>query len=231
MSNPLEENSTAENVKTNNKNSSGKILSVLGIIACIILIPVLILNIFLIVQGFTSDSSTIPNIGGKFPLMVQSGSMSGIIEVGDLIIVSTVDDTQSLAEGDIITFWDGEPGGTLVTHRIVDITTDDEGQLAYQTKGDANNALDAQLVAPENIVGIYSFRIPGLGNVALFMQTIPGLIVCVVVPLALFIIYDIIRRRHITKHEKEETAVLLAELERLKSEKAAIAEKTDSLSK
>ena len=180
------------------------------------------MNLVLIIQGFTTDEETLPNIGGSFPLMVQSGSMSGTIEVGDLIIVHTPDESTELKKDDIVTFWDNEPGGVLVTHRIVEVTADDDGKLAYRTKGDANNAADAELVYPDDIVGTYQFRIPYLGNVALFMQTIPGLIVCVVLPLALFIVYDVIRRRRIDKSEKEETAALLAELEKLKSEKAAI---------
>lgn len=223
------ENTETTSSKTANKTkTSGKVLSIMGIIACVLLAPILILNIVLIVQGFSSDKGSIPNIGGNFPLMVQSGSMSGTIEVGDLIIAHTVDDTQNFKKDDIITFWDDEPGGILVTHRIIEVTTDGDGKLAYRTKGDANNASDARLVYPENIVGIYQFRIPWLGNVALFMQTIPGLIVCVFVPLVLFVIYDILRRRHIEKGEKEETAALLAELERLKSENAAMAAQSDS---
>lgn len=209
------------------KKSSSKLLSVLGIIACIILTPILALNIFLLVQGFTASSETLPNVGGYFPLMVQSGSMSGTIEVGDLIICLTPEDAQKLQVGDIITYWDGAPGGTLVTHRIVDVTKDDKGALVYQTKGDANNTVDSAVLYPEKIVGIYSLRIPYLGDVALFMQTIPGLIVCVVLPLALFIIYDMVRRRRIGKKAKAETDELLAELERLKKENASASNAKD----
>ncbi len=206
-----------------NKNSTSKILSSIGVIACIILLPILLLNIYLIIQGFTTDDDDLPNIGGYFPLMVQSGSMSGFIEVGDLIICQTVDESQNLEFDDVITFWDGAPGGTLVTHRIVEVTEDEDGNLAYITKGDANNTVDAALVYPENIVGIYKSRIPHLGDVALFMQTIPGLIICIFVPLVLFVIYDTIRRKRIDKNAKEEAAELLAELDRLKKENAAIA--------
>lgn len=203
------------------QSTAGRVLSILGIVACILLIPILVLNMILIVQGFTADSSSIPNIGGVFPLMVQSGSMSGCIEEGDLIFSHTIDNKTSLQVDDIVTFWDDGAGSILVTHRIIDITTDDDGNVAYRTKGDANNASDARLVSSDDIVGVYDFRVPGLGNVAMFMQTIPGLIICVFVPLALFILYDIIRRRHIEKSERIETAALLEELKRLKKEAAS----------
>lgn len=194
------------------------VLSVLGIILCVVLVPILALNIVLIVQGFTQDASVMPNIAGKFPLMVQSGSMSPTIEVGDLIIVNAPEKGQTFGVDDVVTFWDGAPGSALVTHRIVEITTDDDGKTAYRTKGDANSAQDGTLVYPEDIVGTYVMRIPYLGDVAMFMQTIPGLIVCVILPLALFIVYDVIRRRKLSKSEQEETAALMEELERLRAE-------------
>lgn len=211
-----------ENTKNSQKNSSSKALTILGIVACVILAPILILNIFLIIQGFTTDNNTIPNIGGTFPLMVKSGSMSGTIEQGDLMFAHTVEDTSAFSKGDIIVYWDKAEGSSLVTHRIIEVTKDDDGKLAYRTKGDANATADTALVYPDKIVGTYQGRIPWLGNVALFMQTIPGLIVCVILPLAIFVIYDVIRRRHIEKSEQSETAALMAEIERLKNEKAQL---------
>lgn len=202
------------------RSTSDKVLSVCGIIACIILVPILTINLILIIQGFTQDSSTLPNIAGYFPLMVRSGSMSSAIEEGDLIIVHTVGKDDVLQVGDIVTYWDSEPGSTLITHRIIAVTEDDKGQLAYRTRGDANNATDYDLLYPDKVVGIFSARIPYLGNVALFMQTIPGVIVCVVLPLALFVIYDVIRRRRIESKNRQEADALMAELEQLKQEQA-----------
>lgn len=208
--------------ESNKKNSSSKSLTILGIIACVILAPILILNIFLIIQGFTTDNNTIPNIGGTFPLIVKSGSMSGTIETGDLMFAHTSEDTSAFQKGDIIVYWDKAEGGSLVTHRIIEVTKDDDGKLAYRTKGDANATADAKLVYPEKIIGTYQGRVTGLGNIALFMQTIPGLIICVILPLAIFVIYDILRRKHIQKSEQTEAAALMAEIERLKSEKAKL---------
>ncbi len=218
----VSDKSSKSDSKPNKNNSSNKTLTILGIVACIILAPILILNIILIIQGFTVDSNSIPNIGGTFPLIVKSGSMSGTIETGDLMFAHTAEDTSAFKKGDIIVYWDKAEGGSLVTHRIIEVTKDDNGKLAYRTKGDANATADAKLVYPEKIIGTYQGRIAGLGNVALFMQTIPGLIICVILPLAIFVIYDILRRRHIQKSEQTEAAALMAEIERLKSEKAKL---------
>ena len=55
----------------------------------------------------------------------------------------------------------------------------------------------------------------------MFMQTTAGLIICVILPLILFVGYDVIRRRRFEKANQADTAALLAELEELKAQKAA----------
>ena len=87
------------------------------------------------------------------------------------------------------------------------------------TKGDANNIEDMQPVPAENLVGIYRSRIPGLGNVAMFMQTTQGLILCVICPIILLVAYDMIRRRLYEQENQKDTDALLAELEALREEK------------
>ena len=88
------------------------------------------------------------------------------------------------------------------------------------TKGDYNNTEDRLPVPAENLVGIYKTRIPGAGNVAMFMQSTPGLILCVVCPAALLIGYDMLRRKKYEKAQKQDTDALLAELEALRALKA-----------
>ena len=80
---------------------------------------------------------------------------------------------------------------------------------------------DATPVTQDKLIGVYQMRIPGLGNVAMFMQSTQGLIVCVVVPVALFLAYDIIRRRAYDKQSQAETDALKAELEQLRSQSSA----------
>lgn len=70
-------------------------------------------------------------------------------------------------------------------------------------------------------------RIPGMGNIAMFMQTTAGLIVCVVLPLIILVGFDFIRRRQFEKTSRQDTEALLAELEALKAEKASKEEKTE----
>lgn len=194
-----------------------KILTVIGVILCVILVPILIMNLTLIAKSFMNKED-VPNVGGRFPLIVLTDSMYPEIESGDLIFCRTAE-AGDIQKGDVIAFFDPAGNGTtVVTHRVVEVVQ--EGQsLSFRTKGDANNTEDRLLVPAENLVGIYRSRIPGAGNVALFMQSTTGLIVCVVLPIVLLVGYDMIRRRAYEKNKKNDTDALLAELEMLRAMK------------
>lgn len=200
-----------------------KVLTVIGTVLCIILIPVLIINCTLIIKSFTSEE--VPSVAGKLPLIVLTDSMYPVIQSGDLIICSTAQ-PEEIEAGDVIAFFDPAGNGTtIVTHRVLEVTELD-GKTAWRTKGDNNNTEDRLLVTGEKLVAVYEgTRLAGFGNVALFMQTTPGLIVCVVCPILLLVGYDMIRRRMYEKANKQDTDQLLAELEelrRLKAEKEKV---------
>ena len=200
-----------------------KVLTVIGTVLCIILIPILIINCTLIIKSFTSEE--VPSVAGKLPLIVLTDSMYPVIQSGDLIIFSTAQ-PEEIEAGDVIAFFDPAGNGTtIVTHRVLEVTELD-GQTAWRTKGDNNNTEDRLLVTGEKLVAVYEgTRLAGFGNVALFMQTTPGLIVCVVCPILLLVGYDMIRRRMYVMANKQDTDQLLAELEelrRLKAEKEKV---------
>ena len=195
-----------------------RILTVIGTILCIILVPILIINCILIVKSFTSEE--VPNVAGTLPLIVLTDSMYPVIKSGDLIICHTAE-PEEIQVGDVIAFFDPAGNGTtIVTHRVLEVT-EQAGQTAWRTKGDNNNTEDRMLVPADKLVAIYEgTRIPGAGNVALFMQTTPGLIICVVCPILLLVGYDMIRRRLYEKSSKKDTDALMAELEELRRLKA-----------
>lgn len=199
-------------------SSTHKALTVIGTILCVILVPILIINITLIVKSYTNKDA-VPDVGGYFPLIVLTDSMYPAIKSGDLIICHTVE-AEEVAVGDVISFFDPAGNGTsIVTHRVVEIVNEG-GALMFRTRGDNNNTEDKLLVGAQDLVGTYMNRIGGAGSVALFMQTTTGLIVCVVLPIILLVGYDIIRRRIYEKNKQDDTDALLAELEALRAEKA-----------
>ena len=113
------------------------------------------------------NRSAAPSAFGYSALVVATGSMSGTIEIGDLIIVHRTGDYEV---GDIVTFL---PAGAEVTttHRIVRM----EGGRFY-TKGDANNSEDDSPVLPEQIVGEVVAVVPGVGLFFEWLKTPDGLL-------------------------------------------------------
>ena len=198
-----------------------KTLTIVGIIMCVILIPMLIVNCTLILKSFINKDE-VPKIGGYMPLIVLTDSMYPEIKSGDIIICRTAD-AKDIEVGDVISFFDpAGNGSSIVTHQVLEIMTGEDGKLSFRTKGTNNNTEDRLPVPEDKLVGIYTeTRIGGAGNVALFMQTTAGLIVCVIVPCILLVGYDIIRRRMYDKKNGNNVEALMAELEALKAAQAA----------
>lgn len=197
---------------------SNPLLFIIGLILCIVFGAMFICNMVIIIKG-TLHPETPPSILGTTPMVVLSGSMSGDaedhIEVGDLIFIGKTDVTK-LKAGDIIAF--SENGSiTVVTHRIVDVQTGEDGQPLFFTKGDANNAEDQEPVSAERVIGIYRSRIPKVGNFAIFLQTPLGMVLFIGVPVLGFIIYDMIRRQHYANKNRRKSEEMEAELERLRA--------------
>lgn len=214
-------------VEQNKKQTTKKlsVWTIVGVILCVILLPILIINVTLIIRSYT-DKDSVPSIGGIFPMIVLTDSMYPDIQSGDLIICRQTD-TETIGVGDVITFFDPAGNGTsIVTHRVIEVTEED-GELAFRTRGDANNADDRLAVKAEKVVGTYWKRIPKAGNVAMFMQTTAGLILCVVLPLILLIGIDLLRSRRVEKARKQDTDALMKELEALRAAQSAKGDSAD----
>ena len=197
-----------------------KPMKIVGIVLCVLLTIILVSNITVIIKG-TIDPNRPPGVFGSTNMIVMSGSMSGDapdhIEVGDMIVAKKVDPAL-LKVGDVISFMEGK---SAVTHRIIAINEDG----SFKTKGDANPSEDLNPVYPEQIIGLFAYRIPKLGDLALFMQSPMGMIIFIGIPLAIYILLDLLlRAKHNKTKEKMAEAAekdkedMLAEIERLKAQ-------------
>jgi signal peptidase len=98
---------------------------------------------------------------------VMSGSMKPTMETGGLVICRSTA-IEDLKVGDIVGF--RTDGGKEVTHRIIDIQEKD-GQLWFQTKGDANADPDLEPVTPtQPKVDRVVYHVPYLGFIAVFLK-------------------------------------------------------------
>ncbi|MEG2045119.1 MAG: signal peptidase I [Clostridia bacterium] len=176
----------------NKKTGARKVIS---IVVDVLIWLLLIVAVLLTTMVFTSKSNGgVPNLLGKMPISVQSGSMEKEFFKGDMIISSKVKDMSSLKAGDVISFWTLiEEQKVINTHRIVEVTTQN-GLQTFTTKGDNNPINDTSKVSTADIIGKYDgFKIPKLGTAIDFLQSSNGFLFCIVLPLLLFFLYELYR--------------------------------------
>ena len=196
-----------------------KVLTGIGVALCVFLIPIVIINCTLIVkQALNKDE--VPSVGGIFPMIVLTDSMAGTFNAGSLIVCGQVS-AEDVRAGDIICFFDPSGNGTTTTTHRVQEVKNEGGEISFVTKGDANNTADSKPVPADKLVGRYIFHIEGLGSVAMFMQTTPGLIIFAVLPILVLVAYDVLRRRAWDRKKDSETDALVAELAALRAQREA----------
>ena len=183
----------------NSKKWYQRVSNWLIIIACIILVPILLINIWIMVQANTNKDE-IPSVFGYKPFIVLSGSMETEIYKGDLIISKEVD-PETLKVNDIIAFRDAED--TVTTHRIIEIV-DRDGEKLFITKGDNNNSQDQNLVELKDVEGLYVLRIPGIGT---FMNSLAEpttvIIAVLAITLAFIVGFSISSKKQRDEEKKE----------------------------
>ncbi|MBQ7107706.1 MAG: signal peptidase I [Clostridia bacterium] len=167
---------------------------VLNTVINVVLVIAILLAIMATYVSYVSTSgSGVPSILGLRLFSIQTDSMYDTLMPGDLVVDTAVKDPATLKPQDIITYWtviDGER--VLNTHRIVEIY-DGNGYLIFATKGDNNTTVDTLTVHEAEIVGKYSFRIPGVGKVFDYLQTSTGFLIVVVIPVLIFLLYQLIQ--------------------------------------
>ena len=225
---------------------------ILNVLAWLIVIFALLITILV----FSSTSGNgIANLFGLIPLTVDSQSMSPTFEQGDLIVCKQIDDVTTLQEGDVITFWTIIDGHKVKnTHRIVKIVNNGT-TYSFITRGD-NNPIDDSLPAYQaDLIGKWTgFRLSGAGNIMAFLRTKVGFFVCILIPMALFFLFELykfivtvvrlkrpatepqldeeeIKRRAIEEYlaaQKEKEAAAAAEKNEQPADDAALAQKAEA---
>ena len=121
-------------------------------------------------------------VGADHSFVVLTASMTPAIAPGDAVIVAERDPA-TIQEGDVITFLRGN-NEVPVTHRVVGVIDSGDG-IAFETKGDANDAVDAGVVSAENVLGVVAVTIPYIGYVIQFANSEYGFVALIVVPFGL----------------------------------------------
>jgi signal peptidase I len=97
---------------------------------------------------------------GWTPTVITSGSMSPLIQPGDIVLIDTELEPEGyFAPGTILTYGQPDDPNRWTTHRVREITEDG----TYVTRGDANRVDDPTAVAPDEVVGAARLVVPLIG--------------------------------------------------------------------
>ena len=163
-----------------------------------------VLALGMTIFAFTSRASATgaPQFGNKVLLTVESESMTGTFNKGDLIVCEVREEGQIVdyEVGDVITFvYNGpetEYEDKMISHRIVGKYSSGE-HASYITQGDnkpTNPLPEENPTTLNNIKAKWTGkRVPVLGSIIGFLQSSVGFLVCIVLPLALFFVYEVVQ--------------------------------------
>lgn len=126
--------------------------------------------------------------GASHSFVVLSDSMSPQIHAGDVVFVDDVD-ADTIEAGDVVTFT-RVSDDDRVTHRVVAVR-ESGGERLFETKGDANEEPDAQLVPADHVVGRVAFHVPYLGHAVTAVGSDVGVVGFVVVPMLLLALTEL----------------------------------------
>ncbi|MFA6627968.1 MAG: hypothetical protein WCT17_05510 [Bacilli bacterium] len=199
---------------------------IINSVISVILSFLIVLILFFTIYAFSSNQNGgIPKLFGKSYMIVLSDSMSTGNEEydfdgfdrGDIIVIKRYSWVEASAltfdVGDIITYeWEDNTGNLVYyTHRIIEVNTVDK---YYITQGDKAMSLGqstdpadghAERVYFVEVVGSFEkVGVRNIGNALLFLETPTGFLICIVLPLLGFLIYEVINFRNVYLNYRKE---------------------------
>ncbi len=137
---------------------------------------ILVLLVFTTITIYMAGKRTILDYS---IFVIESESMLPQLEKGELIFVRK---TNNYKVGDIISFYTDSSPDKPFTHRIVD---KQEGY--YITQGDNNQEKDPFRTDDSEIIGKVIETVPNAGKIVLFLRSVEGIILFIIVPASLII--------------------------------------------
>jgi signal peptidase len=136
-------------------------------------------------------AATVPSLLGYQVLTVRSGSMTPTLHTGDVIVVDPISPLDARI-GDVVTFRMPDRAGVLLTHRVQDYAVGKDF-VRFETRGDANSAVEEWAVGTDGTIGRVAYRIPRLGYLLGWMDQRVIKIGLVAIPVLLLGAYELVR--------------------------------------
>lgn len=135
-------------------------------------------------------------------MIVKSGSMEPAIKTGSLLWVQH---QSEYGVGDVITFAEDMETQRFITHRITGIERL-PNDVAYRTKGDANEAEDTAMVLASSVLGKVRVAVPYVGYWFSYLQTPMGVTLFMVIP-GTILVYEEVRKLRANVHRLKEATI------------------------
>ena len=149
----------------------------------------LVFALIICMQGFSDNSISFLNYR---LFSVITGSMAPVYEIGDVLLCETVD-IEDLKVGDDISYVgdDGTYKNKVITHRIIKIEQDEDGEPLFYTKGIATKTIDP-VVRKNQIFGKITKNVAFLSALYKFISKPSGFYIAIFVPLIVLISSEIV---------------------------------------
>lgn len=175
--------------ETLKKIKENKALQIIGKILYILVFIIVILMLIVVILQRTTNN-TVSLVGFRI-FTVATGSMVPEYEVGDILISKETDPSEIKVDDDIV--YKGEKGNfkdKVVTHRVISIEKQEDGNYKIITKGIANSEQDPE-ITQEQVLGKVVYKVKSLSFISKLISNIYIFYFFIFIPIALIIFKQI----------------------------------------
>ena len=121
----------------------------------ILVVMALILTMVIVLQRVSASNQS---IGGYRIFRVVTGSMEPEYEVGEVVICKETDAKDIKIGDDIVYFGrNGEYAGKIIMHNVIEIDTDENGELIFHARGLHSSSVEDPQITEEQIYGVVKY--------------------------------------------------------------------------
>lgn len=184
------------------KIKENKVLkTVWNILYTLMFILVVLMLIVVIMQRVTNNNIT---IGGVRLFSVATGSMAPVYNVGDVLISKEIEPEKIKVGDDIV--YQGEKdsySGKVITHRVISIEKQEDGNYKIITQGVANNTQDPEIDQTQ-VYGKIICKLHILSFLGKLTRNIYTFYFIIFIPVAILIYKNVKNIMNIGGNEEEE---------------------------
>ena len=186
-------------------------------------IGLILVSVFVLLSVVLTPAGQVPQVLGYSVFRVMTGSMEPEIRSDSLLVVKKTP-PEEIAPGDVISFFSPDPAleGAVNTHRVVRIE-EENGEIRFITKGDANLIEDTYPVEESALVGKAVFKSYGLGKAVSLLSNPLVFGIIILLPLLVILLMNLYRAVRIAADiaKKEEEEAVRKALEEIKAKRDA----------